>query len=156
MDDPVGNRLSLGYDTGNRLLTVTDNAQPAECSPSATRRRDFGEDFRVRSPSAVATGIWVSFGYDAKNNLSSVTYADGSGFSYEYKDPLDIHNLTRKRNKMTHLLNEWGYDGQDRCISHFSRDGRGVSINYVGTEQVDVTDAYGKVRSYSIGSRGGP
>ena len=154
MDDPVGNRLSLGYDTGNRLMTVTDSSTGRVLTFAYTGA---GMLEKISGPvtGAVATGIWVNFGYDGKNNLSSVTYADGSGFSYEYKDPLDVHNLTRKRNKMKHLLNEWGYDGQDRCVSNFSREGRGVDINNVSTEQVDVTDAYGKVRSYSLGTTGG-
>ncbi len=154
MDDPVGNRLSLGYDAGDRLATVTDGATGRVLIFGYTAA---GLLEKITGPvtGAVADGVWVTFGYDAKNNLSSVTYADGSGFSYDYKDAVDAHNLTRKRNKMTHLLNEWSYDSQDRCLSNFSREGRGVSIEYPGPGEVKVTDAYGKVRSYSIGEAGG-
>ena len=65
---------------------------------------------------AVSDYVWVTSGYDVKNNVSSVMYADCSGFSYEYKDPVDTHNLTGKHHKMAHLLNEWSNDGQVRSI----------------------------------------
>ena len=95
---------------------------------------------------AVADGIWVTYGYDTRQNLTSVTYADGSGFDYAYADPLDAHNLTEKRNKAGHLINTWAYDGLDRCVGNFSVQGRGVSIDYVNDRRVAVTDAYGVLR----------
>ncbi|MBW2344882.1 MAG: hypothetical protein JRF53_12895, partial [Deltaproteobacteria bacterium] len=90
--------------------------------------------------------------YDGNNNLTSVTYADGSGFNYTYTDPEDVHNLTEKRDKAGHLLNTWAYNDNDRCIDKFSVQGKGVSISYVSESQVDVTDAYGTLRSYILNS----
>ncbi len=85
------------------------------------------------------------------SNLISVTYADGSGFEYAYTDVNDPHNLTEKRNTAGHLISTWGYDDQDRCTSNFSRTGKGVTVAYPDDTHVAVTDAYGILRTYTIG-----
>ncbi|MBW2342120.1 MAG: hypothetical protein JRF50_17565, partial [Deltaproteobacteria bacterium] len=105
---------------------------------------------------AVPDGIWVRYGYDLNQNLISLTYADGSGFTYAYTDLNDVHNLTEKTDKLNHLLTTWSYDDQDRAISNFSAEGKGVtSIIYVSDTQVGVTDAYGTARTYSLGEVAG-
>ena len=151
IDDEKGNRLTLAYDGQDRLETVTDTV--------SGRTLTFyynGEGLldHITGPvsDAVADGIWVSYGYDASQNLTQVTYADGSGYQYGYEDPLDAHNLTEKRNALDHLLNSWSYDAQDRCESSFSREGKTVSIDYVSASQVEITDGYGTLRTYTIGT----
>ncbi|MFC1533671.1 RHS repeat-associated core domain-containing protein [Thermodesulfobacteriota bacterium] len=47
-------------------------------------------------------------------------------------------------------MNTWGYDIQDRTVSNFSRDGKGVDIEYESDTQVNITDAYGKEREYFL------
>ncbi|MHC1724910.1 MAG: RHS repeat-associated core domain-containing protein [Syntrophobacteraceae bacterium] len=115
----------------------------------------------ISGPTAasVPDGVWVRFGYESQN-LTSARYPDGpatdyqngSGFTYEYNS---YHNLTRKRNMMNHILGEWSYDGSDRCYSHFSPHGKGVTLSYVDSTRVDATDAYDKVRTYTLGTCGG-
>lgn len=149
MDDSAGNRLQLTYNTNNRLETVADT------SSGRILTFHYNADGRLESISgpvtdAVPSGTWVTYGYDANQNLTSVTYVDNSGFTYSYTDPEDVHNLTEKRNKLDHLLNTWGYDSQDQVISNFSVNSKGVSISYVSESQVDVTDAYGVLRSYTL------
>lgn len=61
-----------------------------------------------------------------------------------------MHNLTAKKNKQGHLLSSWTYDSQDRAVSNSTRDGKGVDINYVSENEVQVTDAYGIGRTYTI------
>lgn len=56
------------------------------------------------------------------------------------------------RRPIDHQLNTWSYGDQDRVINNFSAQGKGVSITYVSDSQVDVTDAYGTLRTYTIGS----
>jgi len=149
-EDEKRNRLALAYDAGGRLDTVTDMA--------STRMLTFhyngnGLLASIEGPAtpAVPDGIWVRYSYDANQNLISVTYGDGSGFTYVYTDPTDIHNLTEKRDKLNHLLNTWSYDDQDRAVERFSAEGKGVTnITYVSDTQVAVTDAYGTVRTYSL------
>lgn len=149
IDDEKGNRLTLAYDAQNRVATVTDTAG----SRVLTFNYNTGgllESLTGPVTQAVPSGTWVTYGYDPNRNLTSVTYADGSGFTYNYTDPEDIHNLTEKKNKVGHLINTWTYDSRDRCVANFSQDGKGVSISYESEFQVNVTDAYGKLREYLL------
>ncbi|MEW6670775.1 MAG: RHS repeat-associated core domain-containing protein [Thermodesulfobacteriota bacterium] len=148
IEEPSGNRRMLTYDANRRLLSVLDEAggRLITFHYNASDRVDY-----ISGPTtaAVPDGIWVRYGYDANDNLISVTYADGSGFNYEYSTPSN-HNLTAKKDKAGHLLSSWTYDGQDRAITNFTRDGKGVGINYVSANEVRVTDAYGTVRTYAV------
>jgi len=146
--DEKGNRLSLGYDAQSRLETVGDSAG----GRLLTLHYAGGMLDHISGPitAAVSDGVWVSYEYDSYQNLVSVDYADGSGFIYTYTDPDDVHNLTARRNKADHLLNTWAYDSQDRCIDNYSVNGTGVTIDYVSGIQVDVTDAYGTLRTYEV------
>jgi RHS repeat-associated protein len=149
IEDNRGNRLELGYNGQNQLETVTDAA-----SGRALNFHYYANGLlsNITGPAAQAVphGKWVSFGYDDNHNLTSLTYGDGSGFTYAYTDPNDIHNLTGKRNKLNHLLGTWRYDINDRAVDTFSVDGKGVSVQYVNESQVDVTDAYGTLRTYTL------
>jgi len=149
IDDEKDNRLTLGYDAQNRLQTVIDTSSGRELTFNYTAG-GLLEFISGPVTEGVLSGIWVTYGYDANQNLTSVTYADGSGFDYTYSDPNDVHNLTEKRDKANHLVNTWGFDTQDRAVSNFSKQGRGVSVLYASETQVDVTDAYGTIRSYTI------
>jgi RHS repeat-associated protein len=153
IQDPIGNRLIVGYDDEQRLETVEDLASGRSLT------FNYNDDDLIESISgpiteAVGDGIWVEFGYDDRRNLTDVIYADDAGVYYEYNDAKDAHNLTAKHNGAEHKLAGWGYDRKDRCISHFSPKGTGVSLKYVNSTRVDVTDAYGVLRTYSIGKIG--
>jgi len=148
IEEPHGNYQTLTYDAKNRLATVADDVG----SRSITfHYKSNGRVDYISGPvtAAVSDGIWVRYGYDASGNLVSVTYADGSGYNYEYNNPAN-HNLTAKKDKQGHLLSSWTYDNQDRAVTNFTRDGKGVSINYVSNNEVRVTDAYGIARTYAI------
>ena len=149
MDDAAGNRLELSYDGNGRLETVTDIAS----GRMLTFHYNAGNLLaHVSGPvtDQLTSGIWVTYEYDATQNLVSAAYADCSCFYYFYEDPQDPHNLTKKTNWPGHLINTWSYDNQDRVVSNFSRDGKGVEIEYVSETQVNVTDAYGKLREYFL------
>jgi RHS repeat-associated protein len=154
MDDSAGNRLQLAYDTTNRLETVTDTSS-GRALTFIYNANNLLDHIIGPVTNAVSDGIWVSYGYDDNQNLTSVTYADNSGFTYIYKAPNDVHNLTEKRNKAGHILNTWAYDVQDRATNNFSAQGKGVSINYVSETQVNVTDTYGTLRTCIIGDING-
>ena len=154
LDDEKGNRLALAYDAQDRLQTVTDISSGRVLTFSYNAG-GLVESISGPVTQGVPSGRWVTYGYDANQNLTSVTYADGSGFDYTYSDPNDVHNLTEKRDKAGHLLNTWGFDPQDQAISNFSVNGKGVNIQYTSATQVDVTDAYGTLRSYTIAAVNG-
>jgi len=148
IEDAKSNRLNLAYDTQGRLETVNDAATGRILTFNYNPNSKL-ESIAGPVTDAVSDGIWVVYGYTA-DNLTSVTYADGSGFTYMYEDPNDPHNLTAKRNKADHLIGTWDYDDQDRCDNKTSVNGNGVSIEYVSDSTVQVTDAYETQRSYTI------
>jgi len=117
IEDKIGNTVNLTYDAGNRLQSVTDTAG------SRMITFNYNADHRIISISGLVTtsvtnGIWVNYDYDGNGNLVAVTYADGSGFAYQYTDPNDAHNLTAKHNKIGHFLSSWTYDDQDRAVEN--------------------------------------
>ncbi|MFC1867172.1 Ig-like domain-containing protein [Thermodesulfobacteriota bacterium] len=149
IDDATGNRLQIAYAPGDRPRTVTDNGNGRTLIFNYNGN---GLLDHISGPvtAAVIDGVWVTYIYDANQNLTSVNFADGSGFNYAYTDSNDSHNLTEKRDKLSHLLNTWDYDSQDRAVTNFSRDGKGVNIVYETLIQVNVTDAYEKEREYFL------
>ena len=147
--DEAGNLISLTYDANDRLQTISDSAS------GRSMTLHYNVDGRIDYISgpvtaAVTDGTWVTYAYDGSGNLTSAAYADGSGFDYAYTDSLDVHNLTAKKDKMGHLLTSWTYDALDRVRDSFTRDGKGVTIDYNSDKMVTVTDAYGVERVYRI------
>jgi len=150
IEDAIRNRLKLAYDAQDRLEKVSDTASGRVLT---FHYNADGLVEHISSPltDAVPDGIWVTYEYDTNQNLTMVTYADGSGFTYSYADPNDIHNLTEKRDKEDHLLGTWSYDERDRCTDNFCVQGKGVSITYVSETQIEVTDAYRTPRTHTMG-----
>jgi len=151
MDDSLGNRQGLFYDSGGRLASVTDEAS------GRVLFFHYGEGGLLSAVSgppteAVPDGVWARYSFDGAGNLIAVTYPGGSGFSYAYSDPVRSHGLTEKRDGAGHLLSSWRYDGLGRAAESCTRDGRGVRIEYLSDAAVETTDAYGRVRTYRIGT----
>lgn len=152
--DEAGNQQILSYNAEGLLDTVADVASGRILI--FAYNGGFIQSITGPVTSAVPTGIWVNFAYDANQNLTSVTYADGSGLTYKYEDPNDPNNLTEKRDKSGHFLASWSYDEQDRAITNTSRDGRGGAVDYdtlADENKVAVTDEYGATRFYAIGEK---
>ncbi len=149
IQDTVSNRQVMTYDDNGRLASVTDSASGRTITLhyNASGLLDY-----ISGPvtDAVPDGIWVRYQHDEHNNLTGVSYADSSGFSYGYDDVSDPHNLTWKKDGMNHTLASWEYDSQDRAMNSITPDGRGGSASYVNENTVEVTDAYGIKKTYSI------
>lgn len=154
LDDANGNRLALVYDAQDRLETVIDTTSNRVLTFNYNLK-GLLESISGPMTAGVPSGIWVTYEYDANQNLTSVTYADGSGFGYTYADLNDVHNLTEKSDKSGHVINTWAYETQDKTAGNFSAQGKGVSVQYISDTQVEVTDAYGTVRTYTIGEING-
>ena len=153
IDDEKGNELSLTYDAQGHIETVSDAASARVLTFHYVN--DLLDHIIGPTSDAVSDGVWVSYNYDTIQNLTSVIYADGSEFTYSYTYINDSHNLTEKSNAANHLLASWDYDSLDRCTDNYSVDGTGASLDYVSATQVDVTDAYGTIRTYTIGEING-
>lgn len=149
IDDAVGNRLTVSRDAQGRPAAVADAATGRALGFSYNAA---GQLEAVTGPvtDEVPTGVYATCGYDAAGNPGSVTYADGSGVNYAYDDPADGHNLTGAADKMGRQMAAWVYDAEDRCVSYSSPDGRGVTVDYSQEDRVDVTDAYGALRTHTV------
>ncbi len=151
--DHMGNRRTMVYGTTEPGLieTVIDEASGRSLVFAYTD--GFLTSIRLLS-GILDGGIQVAYDYDENKNLTTATFADGSGFVYDYDDadtaPF-INNLTKKTDTMGHLLATWVYDDQDRCYRNDTTDGRGVTIDYdtIANAAV-VTDAYGVSRTYQF------
>jgi YD repeat-containing protein len=145
VEDEKGNVLALAYDGQGRLQTVTDNASGRVLTFTYTN----GLLASISGPvtSAVTDAIWVEYGYDGNENLTTVTYADGSGIAYVYND---IHNLTQKKDSLNHILREWSYSTNDQATVCRSPDGKGVELVTYQTNQVQVKDVYDITRTYVL------
>jgi RHS repeat-associated protein len=148
------NETTLTYDPTDRLEQVTDVGS-GRTLEFRYNTENLITEIVGPATAAVSAGVWVTYQYDSNQNLTSVTYADGSGISYSYTDPGDTHNLTEKKDQMGHVLATWSYDSQDRVINCFTRQGQGVSISYLSHNIAAVTDAYGKSRTYHFDTRDG-
>jgi YD repeat-containing protein len=149
IDDKNTNRLALAYDSQNRLESVTDSASGRMITFGY---RPDGLLATVSGPvvSGILDGVWVSYDYNAvTQDLTKVSYPDGSGFTYSYADANDSHNLTKVTNFAGHSGAAYIYDTLDRCTGSANPRGTGITVVYGSDTQADVTDAYGIVRSYS-------
>ncbi|MBI9090584.1 MAG: RHS repeat protein [Desulfobacterium sp.] len=149
ISDKNGNLQVLAYNPDNLLKTVTDLASGRVLTfhYNASLKID-----HITGPvtEAVLDGVWVTYGYDANDNLISVVYPDGSGDDFDYTDLNDIHNITAQFNKAGHLLNRWAYDADDRAYENINRNGLGITIDYSDMNAVKATDAYGVTRTFTI------
>jgi len=90
--DRIGNTQTIGRDAGNanRITSITD---------TLSRSIAFGYDSqnRITSITSNPSGVSLSYTYDVPcgtGNLCSATMPDGETWTYEYTDA-DPHNLTR-------------------------------------------------------------
>jgi RHS repeat-associated protein len=153
IEDAAGNSLDLAYDPDNRLERVTDEASGR--SLTFSYNNSLLDHISGPVTSAVPNGIWVTYGYDGNQNLTTVTYADGSGYRYVYNDASDIHNLTQKKDLLNHILGEWSYNSNDQATAALTPDGKGVTLITYSDTQVQVTDVYNISRTYTLAKIGG-
>ncbi len=153
--DKNNNVQTLTYNSDNLLETVFDAASGRSLTFNYNANNKIAS---VSGPvtSAVPDGIWVSYTYDANDNLTRVEYADdgngstASGFEYRYEDANDVHNITSKYDLAGTFISSWAYDANDRAIQNTNREGKGGTINYDNPSEVVVTDVYGIATTHSI------
>ena len=108
-------------------------------------------------------GNTVSYGYDAVNNLQSVTYQDGSNKTYHYNeaglsDANDPHALTGITDNGVRYAS-YGYDSRGRVrLSQFHASGAAVEkteLSYTANNQVQVSDRNGAVHNLMLSNDSG-
>lgn len=154
LEDGFGHRQTLAYSHDHQLASVKDEATGRVLS----FHYKAGKLDHISGPRSNAGPEAILIRYDyTGSNLKQVTYADHSGFNYFYNDPHDPGNLTRKETLSGQFIAGWTYDAHDRAWQNHTRNGRSGSIDYAHMDdgRVQVTDAYGIVRTYTIAENKG-
>jgi YD repeat-containing protein len=94
-------------------------------------------------------GGTISYGYDSNNNLTSVTYQDGSTRTYQYELPGFPNHLTGVTDENSGRYSTFGYDSNGLAVSSQESGGaNAVTVTY-GTGTATVTDGIGGTKAYS-------
>src|SRR5262249_13804731 len=127
-----------------RLVAITD---PSGRSVSVTTN-DFGMVLGLSD----RLGTIATYAYNSAFRLTSVTYADNSGYRLDYNSQ---GLLTSVRDVSGTELETHTYDTQGRATLSTRADGiERYSINFVSDLETDVTDALGHVSKYFFDKSG--
>ncbi|MET4679527.1 RHS repeat-associated core domain-containing protein [Stenotrophomonas rhizophila] len=155
MDD--GNSLSYSYDVRSRLLSITHSSGR---SLQFHYESPAGDD--LVSALSVAGQLVTSYSYNAEGQVASVTHADGSTRSYHYEDSRFPQYLTGVTAEDARRYAWYGYDAEGRvtCSRHSGDCSQadvgidGVRLEYTPAGTTIVTDALGKVSTYTLTASG--
>ncbi|HAL21981.1 MAG TPA: RHS repeat protein [Stenotrophomonas sp.] len=148
-----GTWLEYAYDTQARLVAV---------SHSSGRELQFeynvAENDSLISRLSLGGQTLVSYGYSARGELTTATYADGGVRTYHYEDTRFPAYLTGVTAEDGQRYSWFGYDAKGRVIcSRHSGDCSqggvgidGVHLEYTAAGPVIVTDALGKQSEYAL------
>jgi RHS repeat-associated protein len=138
------NTTNLIYDSSGRLSTVTDAA-------GRTLSFVYADPSNLNQVTAIsdAAGTIATYTYAPNGVLSSVIYADGSGFNFTSDASNLITNVADPGGK---TIESHSYDGMRRGLSSAEANNvRSVTISYMGAGASQLTDSFGNVTS--IGSQ---
>jgi YD repeat-containing protein len=148
--DRNGNQTSVTYDGSHRITRVTD---------AASRSLNFGYT-DANNPNQTtsvtdAVGTVATYIYGTSSQLTKATYADGSfnTFNYDAGGQLLITSVTDSQAK---VLEAHTYDLNHRGLTSSRANGvDSVTVNYISSSQVQLTDSSSNTTTYGIGN-GGP
>lgn len=131
-----------------RTLTISYNArQQPERLTAGDEQLLLSYDDARRLSRAELDSEWVSYGYDERNRLVSVTRNDGRVRQYHYEDPRFPEALTGITDERGVRYASFQYDAQGRAIE--SRHGEQDRYQFVfGDNQTTVINPLGKETIY--------
>ena len=137
------NRSGLGYTT-----TIIGSDNVLTDSFGRTLILHFGPSFyeRLTDPA----GNVISYGYDPNNNLTSVTYPDGSVRQYHYENPTFKNALTGITDERGVRYITYTYDAEGKAVGEVLAGGVGSHGLTFGTNSTVVTDPLGTQRTYAF------
>jgi RHS repeat-associated protein/uncharacterized repeat protein (TIGR01451 family) len=145
VQDTNGNRIALGYNTQNQLVTLTYSNPSYSSEPSEELKLTYNTQGLV-SQVADGTGAKWSYNYDTAGHLLSVTAPGKLTTSYSY----DTGGNAETANALLSITNPDGsqqkitYDGQGRLVSSSGNGGADpIAYAYPGEAEVTATDAAG-------------
>jgi len=125
VNDPYGQSIRFTYDENSQLMKITH-----------------------------AEGV-IQYTYDAKYNLSTVTYEDASTITYHYENLDFPHHLTGYTDQNGIRFATWTYDEEGRATSsQHAVNVEKVELEYLSDRTI-VTTVLGAVRTYHLGNLGG-
>ncbi len=138
--DRVGRTQVMGYDSSGRLTSV---------------RGAFGSELLLNySNGHLATvtepgGGVIAYEYDAQDNLTHVTFPDGTARQYLYEDANYPHALTGIVDEDGNRFASWQYDAQGRATLNERAGGAGrIQLDYSDALTTTVTEPLGAIRTY--------
>jgi YD repeat-containing protein len=130
---------------GGNQVTVTDNLGNS---------LSFTEDADHQPLTLTASGVQITYGYDANKRLTSVTRVVGGQTTqrqFHYEDSRNSSWLTGITDERGVRYATWSYDDKGRAISSEHADGADkVTVAYNPDGTVLVTNELGKVANYSF------
>lgn len=137
-----GESLDFTYDASDRLATVNDEGGHA---------LTFAFDTLDRIQTMTTPDGIFSYGYDADNNLTQVTWPDTTNRTYHYEDTSYVNALTGITNEANTRIATWGYDSQGHAIHSEHAGGvDGYDVSYNADDSVTVTNPLGKQTTYQF------
>ena len=155
--DSNGRATALAWADGTRItFTYSDANTPPSVAPGANLLlqasdnlgRSLSFSYVVPQPGFVpqiqtitdATGNVTRVGYDGRNNLSTITWADGSVRTFVYEDSAQPWALTGIRDETATRYATFGYDGEGRAISTEHAGGvNRYSVSYTTPPTIQVS-----------------
>lgn len=127
--DPNGFAWRLGFDQYGQLLRVTDQVG------NVTR---FTRVKGLLTSRIDPNNYTVTYGYDARRRLSTVTYGDGSYEQYGFNaDGTYASKRDRGNQTMT-----FGYDRFKRMVTKTYPNGGVITSTFLGQKQMSVSDTF--------------
>lgn len=133
------------------LIAITDHAAATNPYSDLTIRLSYDAKWRI-TQMADSTGNVTQYGYDAYDNLVSVTWPDGNVRRYAYEDTRFTSALTGVIDETGSRITTWSYDASGRATAVTHPDSqRNVVFSYgsnattVTTRQRATTMNYGVV-----------
>ena len=138
--DLNGVTTALGYDTSNRLVTVTDAAGRALTF-------SYGSNGKIATATDPAARI-VAYGYDSSGNLTTVTDPNGKAWTFGYSPGHLLMSMTDPRGGVVANV----YDSTARVTKQTDPLNRATSYAYTSTGTT-ITDPKGNVtvQGYTAG-----
>lgn len=133
---------TLTYDASGLLMAISQHAAGTDANKDITLRFDY-DDRRRLSRLNDPLGRMTQYGYDANNNLVSVTWPDGYTHRYLYEDSRFRNALTGEINEAGTRVATWTYDAK----------GRAVAVDHPDSSR-NVQFAYNAGSTIITGSRG--
>lgn len=144
---------TLSYDASGLLTTITQHAAGTDANSDLTLRLEYDDKRRLSRLNDPLGGM-TQYGYDANDNLLSVTWPDGYVRRYVYDDSRFKNALTGEIDEVGNRVATWSYDAQGRA-SAVSHPGETQNVQFAYNTGSTVITGRKGATTLSLSSIGG-